>query len=101
MNWYKIYYKESSARDEKREQINLLISQIEEIIGQALIGGDETIALLDSLISRLRGETSYRNLIPPSINEAVLELLIEARQVKKDSPKKCRQFLEDSLMYLY
>ena len=97
MNWYKL----SSARDDKREQIQLIVDKISEAISQAPIGGEETIVLLDEIIQRLTGEDGNRTLIPPSIRDNVLSLVQEARNVKKDSPQKCCELLEQALTYIY
>jgi len=100
MNWY-TFKKKSSSRDDKKKQLKLLLDNIEEVIDQTMIGGNETIKIIDQLISRLNGESGFRNLIPPSTKNNVLKLLIKAREVKKDSPQKCMAFLEEALSYLF
>jgi len=100
MNWY-IKTKNASAKDNKLEQAQYLIEKIEEAIDQSMIGGEETIKLLDQLIDRLEGAHGFRSLIPPSTASSILDLLKKARDVKKDSPQKCSYFLEEALTFLY
>jgi len=100
MNWYNLQ-KTSSAKDEKQEQMKFLEEKIVEAIDQALIGGNETINLLERLTEWLRGDNGVRNLIPPSIKEAILALIAQAIEVKRDSPQKCCAILEEALTYLY
>ena len=99
MNWYK-KIKISSVRDDKQEQAKYFTDKIEEAISQAQIGGEETIKLLEQLVSKLDGAHGFRNLLPVSITKELLSLLNQAISVKKDSPQKCCAFLEDALDYL-
>lgn len=100
MSWYK-KIKISSIKDDKKEQMSYFADKIEEAIGQALIGGNETIDLLDQLIDKVKGAHGFRNIMPPSTTKKVLSLMQEARKVKRDSPQKCCALLEEALNYLY
>lgn len=99
MSWY-TYVKISSARDDKTDQVIYLRDKLEEAIDQAMIGGDESINLIDRLIDRLEGAKGFRNLIPKSVKDNVLSLMQKAREVKKDSPHKFCAYLEEALTYL-
>jgi len=98
-NWYSII-KTSSARDEKNEQLKYIGDNIREAISQAMIGGDETIKIIDRLINRLNGANGFRNLIGPNLKNIIIKILTNAKSVKKDSPHKCVNLLEEALSYL-
>lgn len=100
MNWYKSLIT-SSARDVKIEQMEYFRDKIDEAIEQSMIGGEQTIILLNMLIDKMRGIGGYRILIPESVKQSVLSLLMEAKQVKKDSPSKAITYLEEAITYLY
>jgi len=97
MSWYT---KTSSIRNDKKKQALQLIEQLRLISEGAMIDGGSNMKEIEKILQKLRPRGRGVLLIRPSIADSVIELLEQAKSIKKDSPKDFISIIDDAMSFL-